>query len=131
MRKYTIFLASSAELDEDKKVFENFISTKNKEWHDKKVFLELLTWKDFVVAMSKERTQNEYNKAIEKTDLFVILFHTKVGQYTAEEFDVAYSQFIKSKRKRPFIFTYFKEGGEQNTDINQFIYRIFRWPKRT
>jgi len=124
MKKYTIFLASSAELDEDKKIFENFISAKNKEWHDKKVFLELLTWKDFVVSMSENRTQDEYNKAIAKADLFVILFHTKVGKYTSEEFNVAYDQFIKSKRKRPLIFTYFKDGGEQNADINAFKERL-------
>lgn len=124
MKKYTIFLASSAELDEDKMIFENFISTKNKEWHDKKVFLELLTWKDFVVAMSENRTQDEYNRAIEKADIFVILFHTKVGEYTAEEFNVAHKQFVKSKYKRPLIFPYFKEGGEQNNDINKFKEKI-------
>lgn len=103
-----IFLASSAELKEDRGEFEIFISRKNKDWVAKGVFLELVIWEDFLDAMSQTRLQEEYNKAIRECDLFVTLFWTKVGQYTEEEFETAFGQF-KSANK-PFIFTYFKDA---------------------
>lgn len=109
MEKVKIFLASSAELNEDKELFEMFISKKNKEWHDKRVFLELLTWNDFIEAMSQTRLQDDYNQAIRESRIFVVLFHTRLGRYTNEEFEIAYDQFEKTKS--PLIYTYFKEEG--------------------
>src|ERR1700722_9315612 len=103
-----IFLASSAELKSDRNDFEIFIGRKNKDWVDKGVFLDLVIWEDFLDAMSQTRLQDEYNKAIRGCDLFVMLFWTKVGQYTEEEFETAFGQF-KSTNK-PFIFTYFKDA---------------------
>ncbi len=116
MKKYRIFLASSAELDRDKELFEIFVSKKNKEWHNKGVFLELLTWKDFVDAISETRLQDDYNDAIRSSDIFIVLFHTNLGRYTNEEFEIAYNQFKKSGRKRPLIFTYFKDESDQSID---------------
>src|SRR5271167_3850288 len=77
-----IFLASSAELKKDRDEFQIFINDKNKDWVDKGVFLRLEIWEDFLDAMSQTRLQDEYNKAIRKSDIFVMLFGTKVGKYT-------------------------------------------------
>jgi len=112
-----IFLASSSELEEDRREFEIFINRKNKEWVDKSVFLQLIVWEDFLDAVSKTRLQDEYNKEILKCDLFVMLFCTKVGQYTEEEFETAFGQF-KSTNK-PFIFTYFKDKEISSGSLNQ------------
>lgn len=134
MRKYKIFLASSAELDEDKENFEMFISKKNKEWINRNVFLELITWKDFIDAMSETHSQNEYNKAIRKCDFFVVLFHTKLGRYTNVEFETAYDEFKKNttskiiflRKKKPLIFTYFKKEENEIIDleIDQFKNKV-------
>ena len=72
------------------------------------VFLELIVWEDFLDAVSKTRLQDEYNKAIRECDVFVMLFCTKVGQYTEEEFETAFGQFKATNK--PFIFTYFKDA---------------------
>jgi hypothetical protein len=112
-----LFLASSAELKEDRKEFEIFIGRKNKEWVAKGVFLELVIWEDFLDAVSQTRLQDEYNKAIRECDLFVMLFWTKVGQYTEEEFETAFGQF-KSTNK-PFIFTYFKDTEISISTVNR------------
>ena len=106
--KQKIFLASSSELKEDREQFEIFINRKNKDWNEKGVFLELIVWEDFLDAVAQTRLQDEYNKAIRECDLFVMLFCTKVGQYTEEEFEAAFTQF-KSTNK-PLIFTYFKDA---------------------
>ncbi len=111
MKNIKIFLASSAELKSDREQFEIFINRKNKQWVNRGVFLELVIWEDFLDAMSHTRLQDEYNKAIHECDLFVMLFCTKVGKYTAEEFETAFGQFKATNKPR--IFTYFK-----SIDIN-------------
>jgi hypothetical protein len=108
MQTIKIFLASSAELKSDREQFELFLNRKNKQWVNQGVFLELIIWEDFLDAMSQTRLQDEYNKAIRECDLFVMLFFTKVGKYTEEEFETAFKEF-KSTNK-PFIFTYFKDA---------------------
>jgi hypothetical protein len=108
MKTVKIFLASSSELKDDRKEFENFIGRKNKEYINKGVFLELVLWEDFIDAMSATRLQDEYNKAITGCDVFVGLFHTKVGKYTEEEFFKALETFKANGKLR--IYTYFKDA---------------------
>ena len=112
-----IFLASSSELKEDRKQFEIFIGRKNKDWVARGVFLELVVWEDFLDAVSQTRLQDEYNQAIRECDLFVMLFCTKVGQYTEEEFATAFGQFKATNK--PFIFTYFKDAQISTGSANQ------------
>ena len=108
MKKITIFLASSYELKAEREHFEREIYRKCKAWFEKGIFLHLDIWEDVSAKMSPTRSQDEYNKLIkEEADLFVLLAHTKVGMYTAEEFEQAYGAF-KAENK-PFIFTYFKQ----------------------
>jgi hypothetical protein len=113
-----IFLASSSELKDDRDEFEILINRKNKDWVSQGVFLELVMWEDFLDAVSKTRLQDEYNKAVQESDVFVMLFHTKVGRYTEEEFETAFGQFKATGK--PFIFTYFKEAkpGAGSADRN-------------
>jgi hypothetical protein len=103
-----LFLASSSELKEDRNDFEIFVNRKNKDWVAKGVFLELVVWEDFLDAVSQTRLQDEYDKEIRKCDIFVMLFWTKVGQYTEEEFETAFGQFKATNK--PLIFTYFKNA---------------------
>ena len=81
-----IFLASSAELKPDREAFEQAIARRNKDWNPRGVFLHLDIWEDLSAAMSPTRSQDEYNREIDRCDIFVVLFWTKVGRYTAEEF---------------------------------------------
>jgi hypothetical protein len=103
-----IFLASSEELRDDRDEFEIFVNRKNKDWVDQGVFLHLELWEDFLDAVSQTRLQDEYNRAIRACDIFVMLFFTRVGRYTEEEFETAFRQFEATHK--PFIFTYFKNA---------------------
>lgn len=105
---HRIFLASSAELVDDRREFEVFINRQNKRWFERGLFLELVIWEDFIDAMSRTRLQDEYNRAIRDCDLFVMLFWTKVGLYTAEEFGTAFQQFRATGR--PLVYTYFRDA---------------------
>ncbi|MBE7174300.1 MAG: hypothetical protein INR73_27250 [Williamsia sp.] len=128
MSKKKIFLASSAELKSDREQFEIFINRKNKEWHDKGVFLELVIWEDFLDALSQTRLQDEYNKAIKDSDMFVMLFFTKVGMYTEEEFTTAFGQFKATSK--PFIFTYFKDAPISTGSLNKDMLSLLTFKEK-
>jgi hypothetical protein len=86
-------LASSSELNTDRVEFQLFIARKNNEWVGKDIYLQLIVWEDFLDAMSQTRLQDEYNKSIRESDIFAMLFFTRVGQYTGEEFETAFGHF--------------------------------------
>lgn len=106
MKKITIFLASSKELVADRQAFETEIYRKCKLWYEKNIFLHLDIWEDLSGQMHKDGSQGAYNEKVKAADIFILLAHTKVGQYTAEEFEKAFGAF--KANEKPFIFTYFK-----------------------
>lgn len=110
MKNIKIFLASSDEVKTDREQFEISINRKNIEWQIRSLFIELIIWEDFLDVVSQTRLQDEYNKAIKGCDIFVMLFYTKVGKYTEEEFETAIGHFKETNK--PFIFTYFKDTGQ-------------------
>ncbi|MFN0304856.1 MAG: NB-ARC domain-containing protein, partial [Burkholderiales bacterium] len=103
-----IVLASSSELKEDRNDFEIFIGRKNKDWVNRGVFLELVVWDDFLDHVPQTRLQDEYDRVVRECDVFVMLFWTKVGQFTEEAFKTAFRQFKAANK--PFIFTYFNDA---------------------
>ena len=123
MKKIKLFLASSNELKTDREKFEIEIYRKCKAWVEQGIFLHLDIWEDLSARMSKTRSQDEYNRKIERADLFVLMACSKVGMYTAEEFEKAFGAFEKTRK--PFIFTYFKEpDGRTQPSLQNFKDRL-------
>lgn len=118
LKTVEIFLASSSELEKDRKEVEIWINRENKKLIKKGIFLQLNLWEDFLDAMSKTRLQDEYNKAVAQSDIVLCLFATKVGKYTREEFEIAYAHF-KKLGKPAYIYTYFKDVNiSSSSDMN-------------
>jgi anti-anti-sigma factor len=107
LRKIQIFLASSAELRDDRDEFEIYFRQLNDELLGEGFYLVINRWENFLDAMSETRLQDEYNKAVKNCDIFVSLFSTKTGKFTEEEFNTAYQQFLATGK--PFIYTFFKD----------------------
>lgn len=117
-----IFLASSSELELDRKEFEIFINRENKQLNRIGIFIELIIWEDFIDSMSRKKLQSEYNLAIAESDIFVSLFFTKVGKFSEEEFEVAFGNF--KKNGKPLVYTYFKNDKtilNRNSDIDSKV----------
>ena len=74
MNTIKIFLASSAEIEQDRREFEEFIGRENKFFQVRGIFLHLEIWEDFINVISETCLQEEYNKKIEQGDLFLMLF---------------------------------------------------------
>ena len=121
-----IFLASSYELQTDRESFELHFGARKRKTFSRDI--EVVLWEDFVDAMSSTRLQDEYNKAVKDCDMFVMLFFTKVGKYTAEEFETAFGQF--KDNGKPLIYTYFKNADVKMGDINDDILSMLTFKKK-
>lgn len=115
-----IALASSNELEADRKEFREFIAVENDRLVDKGIYLKIIQWEYFLETMSKTRLQDEYNKAMKGCDVLLTLFFTKVGKFTKEEFESAWKHF--QEHDKPVIFTYFKNAQVNMADINEEDY---------
>lgn len=124
-----IFLASSEELLEDRRAFEEMIGRLNKDWRarDDAFEFDVIRWEYFIDAMSKDGLQKEYNRAAAESDLFVMLFFTKVGRYTLEEFETAFASMAAGG---PRIFTYFRNGSILTGDIDDSIKSLLDFKAR-
>lgn len=126
MTNINIFLASSLEeLAEDREALGNYIRKLNDIYMDRGIYFRLYECEYENVAMSIEkRKQEEYNKKIYDSQLFVVLFYNKAGEYTVEEFDTAYQSFKESGS--PAIITCFRqgEGYEPKQSVLDFMKRL-------
>lgn len=67
------------------------------------------------IAAEKKRKQEEYNEAIRRSGLFILLADRKVGEYTMEELGVAAEQY--EKNGYPYICVFIKKrAGEELSD---------------
>jgi hypothetical protein len=108
MKTYPIFLASSLELKPEREKFEIFIGRQNKRLVKKNVLLQLDIWEDMGAELNKSRKQDDYNQVLHKAEIVLVLFWTKMGKYTLEEFDLAYRRFLDSETGRPLLYVYEK-----------------------
>jgi hypothetical protein len=128
MQVKKIFLASSEELRLDREAFERMLGRLNPQWRARDITFELVVWENFIDAMSKEGLQKEYNKAVQDCDVFVMLFFTKVGKYTLEEFETAFADLATSAG--PKIYTYFKNDSILTGDLNEGVKSLLDFKAR-
>jgi hypothetical protein len=129
MNTIRIFIASSSELEIDRKEFRNFLSIENDRLHKKGMYLELVQWENFIDSVSSTSKQDSYNEELKKSSIVICLFFTKAGRFTQEEFDTALRQFKETNS--PILYTYFKTGApepdptdEQALDLKKFKSRL-------
>ena len=123
-----IFLASSNELESDRNGFETFVHKKNNELIQTNRYIRLILWEDSLEAMSETRLQDEYNKEINKCDFFIMLFYSKLGKYTKEEFETALAKFKESKKPR--IYTYFKDTYIRTANIGKEFNNVIEFKNK-
>jgi len=128
MQVKKIFLASSEELKEDRRAFELMLNRLNQQWRARDIVFDLVVWEDFIDAMSKEGLQVEYNKAAADCDIFVMLFFTKVGRFTQEEFETVFARL--KANDAPRIYTYFRNDFILTGEINESIKSLLDFKAR-
>jgi len=100
-----VFLASSNELEDERIKISDVIRQKNDIWRkQQKPYINLEVWEECSEAMARVRNQDEYNKIIKTVDIFIMLFWTKVGKYTNEEFQLAKKLFLEIGMPKVFVY---------------------------
>jgi hypothetical protein len=128
MKTIRIFIASSAEMEPERKSFRDFLGVENDRLHTKGLYLELVQWEHFLDSVSQTSLQDEYNKELKKCDIVVCLFYAKAGKYTQLEFDTALKQFHETGS--PLIYTYFKTGGPEPDPADEKAQEMVKFKKR-
>ena len=104
-----IFLGSSLdELRLDREEMGNYVRKLNDVYIDRGIYIKLYECEYENAAMVSGRKQEEYNEEIRQSDIFLVLFYNKAGQYTIEEFREAYKRFQNTGA--PAILTCFRQG---------------------
>jgi hypothetical protein len=100
----------------------------NQQWRQRDIMFDLVVWENFIDAMSKEGLQKEYNKAVADCDMFVMMFFTKVGRYTLEEFEAAFADMKAGTGPR--IYTYFRNDFILSGEIDESIKSLLDFKAR-
>ena len=108
-----IFLASSSDLNEERNEISLWISRKNKTLLKENRFLELVIWEELLHSLQGKRIQDYFNKEMLDCDIVIALLYTKAGEFTREEFDLAYDN-LKAGKKPRFLFACFKEASTKD-----------------
>ena len=126
MKYVKIFLASSVvEFEKERRELGDYIRSLNDIYVKRGIYFELNLCEDLSNAIDKERKQEQYNRMIRDSQYFYILFGNHAGEYTIEEFDVAWEQFRSSGE--PKLYTYFMQlpdGQPAEKTVQDFMTRL-------
>lgn len=128
MKKTTVFLASSiGELRLDRLALSEFTGELNDVLIDQGERIQLFLCEHYDTAIALSGKQNEYNEFIKKPcDLFINLYHTKAGEYTIEEFEVALN--TRQQFGKPAMYVFWKEAESISTQLRSFLERARQTP---
>lgn len=123
MKLIKIFIASSiCEFEAERQLIKAYISSLNDIYISKELYFKLIICENISNAITTERKQDEYNREIQNSDFFYVILGNEVGEYTKEEFTIAYKSFIKNQT--PKIYTYFKSlpsGQNPSQSVQDFM----------
>ena len=121
-----VFLASPGELKDERKSFRSFVSEIDETFQRMGRPLKTRMWEGLDASYKGHPEQDEYDKLIRASQMFLALFHTVGGEFTIHEFDVAIEKFNQTKQT-PRIYVYKKalQKGEQiDTELEDFQKRL-------
>jgi tetratricopeptide (TPR) repeat protein len=99
VQRVKVFFASSGELEEERKEVYSIATAVSKVFDP--ITLEIVKWETDIASGSYADIQAAITKKLEKCPIVVVLFYTKVGNFTLEEYELAMAQGKK-------VFLYFK-----------------------
>lgn len=127
MKTIKIFLASSAELKNERIAFGNLIRQLDDIYTRRGISIKLVVWEELNTSfdVNRPRTQDEYNKKVRQSDIFVAMFHTIAGRYTKEEVDVAMDENGKRQMPKLLIYCHELQPGEiESPEMRELKHRL-------
>jgi len=105
MKKVTIFLSHSSEVEKDVKEIELEIRRMYQKSNDIQLIIEHYSESD--KSIHPNGYQERLNEILLSCDILYLFVERRVGKYTEEEFNVAYDSF--KKNELPYISVFFKK----------------------
>lgn len=127
--KKRFFLASSDELAAERDWVELLIRRRNSVLVDSGLFLEVVRWEEMLQTFHENRIQDRFSAEVVYCDAMIVLFHTRVGRFTKEEFDIAYRSFKAGINPR-HILVYFKDTPVNIGDLDEEMLAIFKMKRQ-
>jgi hypothetical protein len=103
-----LFVASSREHPAERQMLSTFVRETNDLWRPDDRYLEFISSDDYQTSLAQQGSQNVLDESIRRADVFLMMFKTRVGSYTAHEFEIAYEQYHRTGK--PLIFVYQNVG---------------------
>lgn len=125
MKYIKIFLASSINSFKTERLeLEAYTNRLNHIYTRKGIYFDLIVCEGLSNQLELERKQDMYNKEIRESQFFYVLLGEELGQFTAEEFDVALTQF--RAQGEPRIYTFFQKLPDeaQADSVKAFMRRL-------
>jgi tetratricopeptide (TPR) repeat protein len=123
MKTYRIFLASSAELQHERDLVTAAIADFVSLHPEHKVNFQVIKWENFASTFDDARKQDAYNDSIPTCDIFLMLFWTKVGKYTFEEYEIA-AESLKANKKPLLLLLEKLDGSDKEASVSDFKKRV-------
>ena len=116
-------MASSNELADDRKHFDDYIHKINHVLNGLGYHIEVVQWEFLDPAMPDDgRSQDEYNRQLKDCDECIVLFWHKLGKYTKEELDTAYREKYSDGRLSR-LTVYFKDSEPESISPELQLFR--------
>ena len=113
MKKIKIFLASSRELNDERKAIAALANELNQVLEALDIMVLAVEWENLDSSMGVGPKQEEYNTKLRECEMCMVLFKEKFGKWTEQEFEVAYTELKMGNNPRK-LYVYFKEGEDVN-----------------
>ena len=114
-----IFLASSEELRMERLTITEMEMVLNNVLRKRGIQIEVEKWEHLDSSMGIKHKQEEYNDVLCECDICLALFWTKFGDYTKEEFEVAYNEMIAGRNPQK-LYVLFKDAEKLTSELENF-----------
>ena len=114
-----IFVASSEELKEERKMLAELANSLNSALEMMGIHVIMEEWENLDSSMGVKHKQEEYNDKLRECDMCIALFWTKLGKFTQMEFNTAVEE-INAGKKLCKIYVYFKDSDHITPELKEF-----------
>jgi hypothetical protein len=125
IRTIKVCVASSGSLAVERKEIEDFLFWENDTLVNDGIYLMYNVWEKTSSGFNSTRKQEDFNRElVYDSDIFICLIKDRVGKFTKEEFDEAYSRFISGNNPKKMYVFFQKLSEDENSmimnDTNKF-----------
>ncbi len=128
MQALKVFIASSDELKKQRNQLVGMLTKKTLELqrNQEGIYVDPVVWEEMSQGFADGPKQKDFNKQLIDCDVVVVLIWTKVGDFTKEEFDLAYKNFQNKKGRIKEMFVYFFDGAIKPSNLNIYALNNFK-----